>query len=329
MSGGGTGATISYGNPSANAWAQSHSQKPITFNFTTAGTGGNSGVTAIGGINAWKDSFSQVQTSEGYGAFIWGGNVEQNIPVYFIADKIGNIIPETINTKGLSTGSPITSSSAINKIINEKMATPGEIAKLKNLFIEKQFLLGPQAKKSLAMGADLPDQYFRAALADVLYLQSLSNINLAQQGAKKFMNFDDFILNVGKQGDPNNNSGTSVDGTRKSITYQKFAAEDYDIAIDQLFQQTIGRGASDAELKDFIAKLQSYGDKNPQTDITKVTGNGKNQVSTQSGGVSNDAAMAIARDQALATPEAESYNKATKYLQYFREALDSPIQLGQ
>jgi hypothetical protein len=48
-----------------------------------------------------------------------------------------------------------------------------------------------------------------------------------------------------------------------------------------------------------------------------------------SGGVSNEAAMAMARDQALASPEAENYNKATKYLEYFREALDSPIQLGQ
>lgn len=318
MAGGGTGGILGPRNP--------NDPIKITPNETP-------GVTPIGGVNSWKDSFVVSPDPNDLG-FIWNGNVEGKVPVFFIADKNGNIIPETdanaIETAGLSAGSPITTMSAINKIINEKMAIPGEIARLKNLFIEKEFLLGPQAQKSLAMGADLPDMYFRAALTDALYLQSLSNINLAQQGAKKFMNFDDFMLSVGKQGDPNaSRGGSGVDGTRKSITYQKFNAEDYDIAVDQLFQQTVGRGASDEELKDFIAKLQSYANKNPSKEITKVTGNGKNQVSTQSGGVTQEAAMAMARDQALADPEAESYNKATKYLEYFREALDSPIELGQ
>jgi hypothetical protein len=313
MAGGGTGGVLGPRNPT----------DPIKIT-----PGATPGVNPIGGVKAWKDSFTQ--TTDGSG-FIWSGNPGEAVPVYFLGDKNGNIIPETsaniIETQGLSAGSPITVMSAINKIINDKMAIPGEIAKLKQSFIDKEFLVGAYAKKSMA-NPDLPDAYFRQALADALYLQSLSNIKLAQEGAKKFMNFDDFILNVGKQGDPNN-GGTSVDGTRKSITYQKFAAEDYDIAVDQLFQQTIGRGASDEELKDFIAKLQAYGDKNPQKEINKVSNNGKTQIATQSGGVSNEAAMAMARDQALATPEAESYNKATKYLEYFREALDSPIQLGQ
>lgn len=315
MAGGGTGGILGPRNPT----------DPIKIT-----PGATPGVNPIGGVKAWKDSFTQASDGSG---FIWSGNLGESVPVYFLGDKNGNIIPETnanaIETAGLSAGSPITVMSAINKIINDKMAIPGEIAKLKQSFIDKEFLVGAYAKKSMA-NPDLPDAYFRQALADALYLQSLSNIKLAQEGAKKFMNFDDFILNVGKQGDPNAPTGGSgVDGTRKSITYQKFAAEDYDIAVDQLFQQTVGRGASDEELKEFIAKLQAYGDKNPQKDITKVTGNGKNQVSTQSGGVTQEAAMAMARDQALATPEAENYNKATKYLEYFREALDSPIQLGQ
>jgi hypothetical protein len=315
MAGGGTGGILGPRNPT----------DPIKIT-----PGATPGVNPIGGVKGWKDTFTGSSDNTG---FIWSGNLGENVPVYFLADKNGNIIPETdanaIETAGLSAGSPITVMSAINKIINEKMAVPGEIAKLKQNFIDKEFLVGVYAKKSMA-NPDLPDAYFRQALADALYLQSLSNIKLAQEGAKKFMNFDDFILNVGKQGDPNApTGGSSVDGTRKSITYQKFAAEDYDIAVDQLFQQTVGRGASDEELKDFIAKLQAYGDKNPQKEINKVSNNGKTQIATQSGGVTQDAAMAMARNQALATPEAENYNKATKYLEYFREALDSPIQLGQ
>jgi len=35
------------------------------------------------------------------------------------------------------------------------------------------------------------------------------------------------------------------------------------------------------------------------------------------------------RDQALADPEAEGYNKATKYLSYFKEALQAPQELGR
>jgi hypothetical protein len=44
--------------------------------------------------------------------------------------------------------------------------------------------------------------------------------------------------------------------------------------------------------------------------------------------VSNSEEQVMMRDMALKDPAAESFNKATTYLNYFREALASPIELG-
>jgi len=93
-----------------------------------------------------------------------------------------------------------------------------------------------------------------------------------------------------------------------------------------LFQQTVGRGATEEELADFVGKLQSYEKKNPQKTVSVTSGN--TTKTTQSGGVSADIMQSMMRDEALANPEAENYNKATKYLSYFMEALDNPIELG-
>jgi hypothetical protein len=59
-----------------------------------------------------------------------------------------------------------------------------------------------------------------------------------------------------------------------------------------------------------------------------TTRSGNTTTSTTSGGVSQQEQQLAMREMALEDPEAESYNKATTYLNYFREALASPIQLG-
>lgn len=296
------------GNP--NLLKENWNPNPVKIEYNPAGS-----------MFDWKNSFSFAGTD-----YLWNGNQDKGtVPVVFIGDKSGRYIPETTNTEGVNTGSPISVQSAMDKIINEKMAQPGGIKAMKQILVDKQFINGQQAIRMLAAGDD-PDPYFQAAIKDALVLATATNIKIAQQGGKTFMTFDDYLANAAKQGDSTSN-GSGSGGTQKRVTYQRFNQEDYDIAIDEMFQQTVGRGATQEELDDFIGKLNSYAKKNPEVTIAKTSGNTTTQ--TSSGGVSQEAIVSRMRDAALADPEAEGYNKATKYLAYFKEALDSPIELGR
>lgn len=325
MAGGGTGGfggtkppISTTGTPGAVSGAFPSSNKPITFNF-------NSG-------NPFGPGFILPNDDPSVAGYEWKVNAQQQyaVAISLIGDRTGRYIPTSSTAEGIAKGSPLTRDEAIAKIITEAIAKPGGILALKQQLDEKQMYGSAElGKRSLSVGDSL-DGNFYGALSNALDAATSANASLAAQQGNvtnpKIYSFEQFLLEAPKSGAYNSSSYGGGGGTRTTITHQKFSPEDFDIAIDQLFQQTVGRGATDQELKEFVTKLQAYEQKNPQKTVSVTSGN--TTKTTQSGGVSADIMQSMMRDQALANPEAEQYNKATKYLSYFMEALDNPIELG-
>lgn len=323
------------GTGAGSSWAMS-GQKPVATasNVTAAGTTGTNQPPVIINQNSTGNFF-------GPGAFSWnesignGGGYQWNqqpaenpVAIAFIGDNLtGKYLPSTLGSIGTAAGSPISMDEALQKIIKEKMSQPNGIAGLKALLNEKQMYANPQsAANSIAQG-DGPDPLFNGALMNALIFATVANTALAatQTGTPKILSFDAFLANATPSG-IYSTSAFGSGGTKRTVVHQKFKPEEFEIAIDQLFQQTVGRGASEEELNDFVSKLQSYEEKNPQVTVSTTSGNTTTQ--TQSGGVDSNTMQSMMRDSALANPEAEGYTKATKYLNYFMEALDNPIELG-
>lgn len=325
MAGGGTG---SFGGPGGS--------KPYTppFNVTTAGTG-------AGTMGTGKPPVTIKPTGNlfGPGAFAWNDSVngyqwnqqpaEQPIAIAFIGDNLtGKYLPSTITSMGAAAGSPISMDEALQKIITEKMSKPGGIQELKTLLDQKQMYANPKSSANSIAQGDAPDPLFSQALANALIYATAANTALAatQTGTQKILSFDAYLANAPVTGSYSSTSFGGGGGTQRQVVHQKFKPEEFEIAIDQLFQQTVGRGASEDELNDFVSKLQAYEKKNPQVTVSTKSGNTTTQ--TQSGGVDSNTMQSIMREEALANPEAEGYNKATKYLDYFMDAIKSPIELG-
>jgi hypothetical protein len=316
MAGGGTGA---FGGPGVKPTTP----KPVVItnttranNFSTWGTTPQVKFTA--------DQFQMAPS----GGYMWAGNKGEGIEVAFIGDKNGKYVAQpNPNLEIYDPLSPINLDSAVSREIANRMATPGAITALKKIMLEKQMYQREEfARASLSQG-DGPDGYFMQALRDSLSGATMTNAINSSQGSKIVMSLDDYLSQVTPAGLWAGSGGGGSGGTRKTISRQKFSPQDYDIAIDELFQQTLGRGASEEELNNFVSALQKFENKNPEVTVSKTSGNTTR--TTTSGGVSGQGAMAMMKEQALAQPEAENYNKATKYLNYFRDALASPIELGK
>jgi len=290
--------------------------QPIKINYTPAGNPFGPG------------GFSWNPDLRGYQ---WNQQAEVPIAIALIGDATGKYLPNTITTLGAAPGSPISIDEAKNTIIAKAQAKPGGIAELKKQFDAKEYYVNAiKGKDSIALG-DAPDPYFYDALETALTYATMYNIEQAAgQGNvtnPKILSFEAFLLQAPKSGMYSSTSfGGGSGGRQTTITHQKFKPEDFDVAIDQLFQQTVGRGATEEELNEFVSKLQAYENKNPEKSVSIKSGDTTRI--TRSGGVSGDIIQSMMRDEALANPEAEQYNKATKYLSYFMEALDNPIELG-
>jgi len=324
MAGGGTGA---FGGPDGVKptvpVVKPNVPPNINFNFTTAGTT----PFIMGKNNPFAAGF--ILPSEQAGGYEWKMNSQQTDPIAIalIGDRTGRYLPTQYTGEGTVAGAPMTRDEAIAKIIQDLAGKQNGILELKKQLNDKQMYGNQKAGQQSINSGDSVDGNFYSALSYALDAATAFNSALAAQQGNvsnpKIYSFEQFLLEASKTGMYETKS-FGYGGT--NITRQKFKAEDFDIAIDQLFQQTVGRGATEDELNDFVSKLQAYEKKNPQKTVT--TGTEQNSVTTQSGGVSGDIINSMMRDEALANPEAEKYNKATKYLNYFMEALDNPIELG-
>jgi len=209
----------------------------------------------------------------------------------------------------------------------------GKLNELRSLFIANKFVTRPEDIKYLeAMKQASPnyaDKFTRDIIASAVYRTTELNANIANAqtyGKRVFSTFKDFVQSYdGKFNidDTKGSGGYQSPRYEKNVSVNNFDAGDIEIALDQMFQKYTGQGA-DAETAKLIAdKLNAMA---PQT--TEIRRKGDNSVTTITGGVTaGDQALAM-REQALADPQAENYNKATTFINYFRDALKAPIQLG-
>ena len=251
------------------------------------------------------------------GSLVYTGADNPTMPALYFSNGVGGYLADPGNSQ-----QPITWAAMSQNIMGSRLKTPGKILELKQKLFDLGYLNGKAGQLSLSRGDDL-DSLFDAALQTFLNEGSIKNLTAASQG-KKILSFDQWLKVAGPfTGSSGDGSGG---GVRTNLTYQKFESEDFEIPVDQLFQATLGRGASQDELTDFVAKLNSYAQENPQKTVQKTSGDTVSTTTT--GGVSNQQIETRLRETALNTSGAEEYNKATKYLNYFTEALSSPIRLG-
>lgn len=270
--------------------------------------------------NPWLNQFSILDN----GDVLWNNNPTE-VPIIFFGDKVGNPVLEGAGNESIKAESPMALSTFKTKILNDYSKKPGGILELKNLLASKGAISSRDAAMSLKTGDNI-DQVLINGITIAASEGSRANWILSQQGSKKFISFEDYLKDPSKIPDYSGaQGGSGIPSRTVSISRTKFRPEDFDIAIDQLFQATLGRGATKDELNGFVKQMQSYENKHPQKTVTIRHGN--TQTSTTSGGVNADYAQSKMREQALASPEAEGYNKATKYLDYFTQALNAPIKL--
>ena len=320
MAGGGTGNLIPQGSgqpyvppvtPTTSTSSVSTTRTP-TFDF----------------INYGENPFGPGKINWDGQQYNWAGNLAGATPIVLLGDNVtGKYLPSKMMTPAMQAGSPLDIDEATKKVVMEANAKPGGIEALKALLQKKQAYGSLELGAiSIAQGAAF-DPHFYSAVMNALISATGVNAQIAASGGKnaKLLSFNKFLETTSAIINYGNTTGSG--GNQKRVVYQKFKPEEFEIVIDQLFQQTVGRGASKEELVEFTSKLQGYADKNPAITTSKTSGNTTSV--TESAGVTGDTVESMMRDQALASPEAESYNKATKYLTYFMDALDSPIQLGK
>jgi hypothetical protein len=275
----------------------------------------------------WKNTF--IPSTDGqlivYKDLKAGANdPNSEIPVSFMANKTGNIY----QTKD---GRPESFNSAVARISSEYQNS-GKLNELRSLFIANKFVTSESDIKYLeAMKQASPnyaDSFTRDIIANAVYRTTGLNANIANAqtyGKRIFSTFEDFVKSYKGEFniDPDGSGGSGSPRYEKNISINEFDAGDIEIALDQMFQKYTGQGA-DAETAKLIAdKLNAMA---PQT--TEIRRTGDNSVTTITGGVTaGDQALAM-REQALNDPQAENYNKATTFINYFRDALKAPIQLG-
>ena len=256
-----------------------------------------------------------------------GGNYIEPTAVAFIANENGSIYQN-------AAGDPIDLVSYVNKVIAE-YSNAGKMNELRSLLAKiatGSELTALNAAKNME-GSDFSgsDYYTRGLVQRAVQGTTIANIFTSgiKNNKPPFLTISQF-LNSNKVGDFVSNyissNGTGNGGTPRrtvSLTQQVYTPEDLELNIDAFFQEYTGQGASQEDV-DYLTKRLNQQD--PRKTVT--TNNGNTSTSVTTGGVSSMEEQNMMREMALNDPAAESYNKSTTYLDYFRKALASPIDLG-
>jgi hypothetical protein len=259
-----------------------------------------------------------------------GDTVGDPTVVAFIANENGSIYQD-------SDGNPIDLVSYVDKVIAE-YSNSGKMNELRDLLISSKVTVTPdevafldRAKNMEGSNFSGADFYTRALVTRAVQLTTMSNVTAAglKTNKSKFKTLKQFLAQYSggynyliNQGG-GNGYGSGTPRRTVATSKQVYTPEDLELNIDAFFQQYAGQGAS-KEAVDFLVK--ELNKKSTQTTVTNNKGNTSSSVTT--GGVSSSEEQTMMRDMALQDPAAESFNKATTYLNYFREALASPIELG-
>jgi hypothetical protein len=271
--------------------------------------------------NRWKDAFDSM--NDGTDAVYWKQDASM-VPVSFFANSVG-----AIYQKEDASGSPETLNEAVTRIAKQ-YADSGRMNDLRNALIASGIANTEEEINAMTRVQALPDSNYiqldantRGILTKAIVLGTNINIAAVSQG-KKAQTFDQFL----KQGNYSSYFASKDKGSglpRRTVNIQKrvFTPEELELNIDAFFQEYTGQGASQEDV-DFLVKRFNA---QPAEKTVNIR-DGETVTSTTTGGMSQAEQQLAMREMALQDPEAESYNKATTYLNYFREALASPIELG-
>lgn len=257
------------------------------------------------------------------------GTSQTELPVAFVADNNGNIYQD-------SEGNPIDLVTSVNKIIDD-YSSSGRMNELRNLLIRSKVAVTPTEVAALNNAKNLnnsdffgKDPYTRSLITRAVQFLTISNIAATdvKNNKPKFESFEKYLN--GYQGNLNylvgqDGSGGGSGAPRRTVSLSQrvYTPEDLELNIDAFFQEYTGQGASQEDVDYLVKRLNAQ---DPQKTVTTTSGTTTKSITT--GGVSQMEEQNMMREMALNDPSAESYNKATTYLDYFRKALASPIDLG-
>ena len=275
----------------------------------------------------WANAFYGTQQDGGL-VLIKGDNLNSAGSYSFLVDKTGNVYRDSIDPN-----KPESLESAKQRI-GKELAASGKLNEFRDLLIAKK-IANPTNVTILTNAKTVMSNFADQTTLDYIGLMvsqaSQHNASIANgaKGKPELVSFEDFVKTATPKSLNINNtpsgggSGYSLPKRTVTTTKQKFTTHDFEIAIDDLYQKTTGRGASKEEVQNLVDFLNKQ---NPQKSVSVRHGN--NTSTTVTGGVTQDMIQEEMRTQALNDPNAENYNKATKYMGYFMNALNSPIKLG-
>lgn len=224
-------------------------------------------------------------------------------------------------------GDPLTVNEYVQQYIAEKLKTKDGIASLRDKFAANGLLQGSELAQSRADSAsdpNFPDQILQSKIANAARVTSAQNYYSAQTG--KSLQTPDEVINSTKIKIASAGGGGGAPSHSVQTNRQVFNPDDYRKSVDAIYQEITGKGADEKTLDKIIANLNAKEKANPQKSVTNRHGN--NTSTTTSGGMTADAIASEIEQTALNDPEAEDYNKATKFMDYFMNSLGSQIDLG-
>lgn len=257
----------------------------------------------------------------------WDKDPTMSVPVSFFPNSAG-----AIYQREDALGSPETRDAAVDRIMSE-YANAGKMNELRELFIRSKIAASPSDIAAMSQANQIPNSGYakdpgtRTLIERAVQLGTLWNVTAARANQKavtfaEFLNAYDGSLNG--SGDGNGyGGGSGLPRRTVDINKRVFTPEELELNLDAFFQEYTGQGASKEDVDYFVKRLNAQ-----PAQKTVTTRSGNKSTSIQTGGVDQMEQQYMMREMALKDPEAESYNKATTYLNYFREALASPIELG-
>ena len=250
--------------------------------------------------------------------------------IAFIANENGSIYQD-------KDGNPIDLVGYVDKVIAE-YSNAGKMNELRSLLIESTVAATPneiafldKAKNMEGSAYSGADYYTRALVQRAVQFTTMSNINTAglKTNKSKFKTLSQFLNQykgaynyfIGK--DTGNGYGSGTPRRTVNLSKREFTPEDLELNIDAFFQEYTGQGASQEDVDYLVKRFNKQ-----STEKTVTTTNGNTSKTVTTGGISQGEQQTMMREMALKDPAAEAFNKATTYLDYFRESLASPIELG-
>lgn len=272
--------------------------------------------------NRWKNAFSP--TGDEWDSIYWNQS-NSMVPVSFFANPTGAIYQEEN-----APGTPESLDAAVTRVAKQ-YADSGKMNDLRALLISSGIASSQDEINALTRVQGLEgsaymqlDSNTRNILKKGMSLGTQINAALVDSG-KKAQTIEQFLQGKYSSYYTKGTDGSGSGAPRRtvSLSRQVYTPEDLELNIDAFFQEFTGQGASQEDVDYLVKRLNAQ---DPQKTVTTRSGDTTKSVTT--GGVSQMEEQTMMREMALKDPAAESYNKATTYLDYFRKALASPIDLG-